>query len=282
MGGTSFSNFGEGDNPQQVYDRLVSDAVYEYGSDGYNGTISTTNGFVIATRHPVTMDEANQMASNFWDNDTEERLGISKWGPCAAVPVVEESAVVSKEVKFEVTITGALELHDARSQLQEKVSAYLAGYLANKGKPGDGVLAWDVELGQQRYDPAKSEWVTDGRSPKKKTSTSVVAPKGKTITRYFISGANLSFDPARFLTTGFGSQAEARAHVAELVKKDDRFGHATQQYSVFGVTMRESGEPLVQGKREVVETTYPILAKVGQVKAGAKVKGYLFFGIAAC
>ena len=37
---------------EEAYDELVKEAEYEYGHDGYNGTISTSGGFFIRTEHP--------------------------------------------------------------------------------------------------------------------------------------------------------------------------------------------------------------------------------------
>ena len=39
-------------NARQAYDKLVEEAEYEYGNDGYNGTISTSGGFKMITEHP--------------------------------------------------------------------------------------------------------------------------------------------------------------------------------------------------------------------------------------
>lgn len=42
MGATNFIEFCEGRTKEEAFETLVSEAVYWYGSDCYNGTISTT------------------------------------------------------------------------------------------------------------------------------------------------------------------------------------------------------------------------------------------------
>lgn len=41
MGAQPFTHLIEGSNPSECFERLVNDAIYEYGNDSYNGTIST-------------------------------------------------------------------------------------------------------------------------------------------------------------------------------------------------------------------------------------------------
>lgn len=43
MGGTTFTQVGYGRNVTDVFNVLVDDAIYHYGRDSYNGTISTTS-----------------------------------------------------------------------------------------------------------------------------------------------------------------------------------------------------------------------------------------------
>ena len=46
MGATNFIQEIEGyDSPKEAYLEAVRDAIYCYGHDPYNGTISTTSGF---------------------------------------------------------------------------------------------------------------------------------------------------------------------------------------------------------------------------------------------
>ena len=36
----------------EAYDELVEEAIWQHGHDGYNGTITTSNGFKMITEHP--------------------------------------------------------------------------------------------------------------------------------------------------------------------------------------------------------------------------------------
>ena len=49
MGACNFIEFGEGRNVREAYATLVEEAVFEYGHDPYNGTISTCT----LSRRPV-------------------------------------------------------------------------------------------------------------------------------------------------------------------------------------------------------------------------------------
>jgi hypothetical protein len=49
MGACEFFKKGYGKSMQEVYSRFVEDAENEYGHDAYNGTISTTRGFLDVT-----------------------------------------------------------------------------------------------------------------------------------------------------------------------------------------------------------------------------------------
>jgi hypothetical protein len=46
MGGTDFEDYAFGKTVRDAYDAAVKSAIWEYGHDPYNGTISTTDGFV--------------------------------------------------------------------------------------------------------------------------------------------------------------------------------------------------------------------------------------------
>jgi len=58
-------------SPAKAYQQLVDEAIYEYGNDSYNGTISTTSGFKIV-RTPENDDEYERILDS-----------CDKWGKCA-------------------------------------------------------------------------------------------------------------------------------------------------------------------------------------------------------
>jgi len=47
MGATNFGTTKVAKNPKEAYKEAVEGALYEHGNDGYNGTISTTEGYFI-------------------------------------------------------------------------------------------------------------------------------------------------------------------------------------------------------------------------------------------
>ena len=62
-------------NASEAYNSLVETAEYEYGHDGYNGTISTSNGFRMIKKHPRYGTE------KFWDfvNATIDNTKFDNW-----------------------------------------------------------------------------------------------------------------------------------------------------------------------------------------------------------
>jgi len=60
---------------EEAYNDLVEGAEYEYGHDGYNGTISTSDGFFIRKEHP------RYGTKKFWKfvDDTMDGTKFSRW-----------------------------------------------------------------------------------------------------------------------------------------------------------------------------------------------------------
>ena len=82
MGAHTFSDTVIGNyTPQEAYRQAVDDALYEYGHDPYNGTISTTNGFQLLTDHP----RPGTQAFYKWEEKMLET--VEKWGHCYAVEI---------------------------------------------------------------------------------------------------------------------------------------------------------------------------------------------------
>ena len=77
MGGHNFSCALRGRTASEAYTALVTDATYEYGHDPYNGTISTTTGFIDVTgEFDLSQNGGDQIL-----NDGR----FEKWGNCAAI-----------------------------------------------------------------------------------------------------------------------------------------------------------------------------------------------------
>tara|TARA_R110000824_G_scaffold100738_5_gene239420 strand:- start:6 stop:347 length:342 start_codon:yes stop_codon:yes gene_type:complete len=75
----------------QAYAEAVKEAEYEQGHDGYNGTISTSNGFIMYTNHPRY---GTKKFWKFYDN----KLTGTKW---KAWNCVEIKGTMLKRIKEE-------------------------------------------------------------------------------------------------------------------------------------------------------------------------------------
>ena len=62
-------------NAGEAYNKLVEEAAHEYGHDGYSGTISTSDGFKMVTKHP------RYGTQKFWKfvDDTMDGTKFSRW-----------------------------------------------------------------------------------------------------------------------------------------------------------------------------------------------------------
>lgn len=75
----------------EAYDDLVEQARYEWGSEPYNGTISTTDGLHEVPSKPLTIAQAAEIVS--------ERIAtMSKYEPCQVLPLVTQSEAVYETV----------------------------------------------------------------------------------------------------------------------------------------------------------------------------------------
>lgn len=94
MGACSFTTRASGNTMSEAYRNAVDDAETEYGHDSYNGTISTTSGFVDVTQD---FKRSGDTLSAFVDKTID---GASKWGRCFGIcteePVVNNNKVKSK------------------------------------------------------------------------------------------------------------------------------------------------------------------------------------------
>lgn len=77
MGATNFHDSIDGcDNANDAYRALVDEAIYEYGNNIYNGTISTTNGFEYLGE--IDKNNLHQFIEEHTDN-------YHKWSKCGCV-----------------------------------------------------------------------------------------------------------------------------------------------------------------------------------------------------
>lgn len=231
-----------------VFDRLRDQATYQYGADGYNGTISTTNlGRVDST--PVRLDAARRRAN--------DQLEAMEKGVCRAVALLKVVPAVRELVRTEtvtVTVKGALPEGDD-----------LAALVRPLVKAGRGQLV-EAEV----VYPTAVEY-----------AVKAAASKGATETRYFVldgSGRMPAWE------RGWESQAAARAAVVEGRVFGQFVGECDVE--VVAVTRRASGAALVTAERRVKSTTATVTVKVLRETAAEQVlpgsAGWLFYGSAPC
>lgn len=257
MGANSFLKIGEGSDAREVFDRLVSDAQYEYGHGGYTGTIAEKGGygFTIVQRNPVTESEARMIAEDY-----DEQGRCDKWGPAFAVPLVAKSAVKRRTRKVTVSVPSETDY-----LTRERIKALLQGKVALK--PGERIADTKVVKDDRTY--AASVQTCEGAVQKR----FFVVPKGKMELR----------------GEGHATQALARKALTDLVKDharragEDRYGfRSDQEWEIMGVLRRDTGQGLVSGKVSTRSRKATIEVEiVKDLKTRPETTGWLFFGSAS-
>jgi hypothetical protein len=95
MGSHTFHNESRERDVEKAYKELVTSALFEYGHEPYNGTISTTSGYNVASTRPMSRDAAAKLA----DSRIE---ALSKWGPCEAIAVGATTKTKRRTISFTV------------------------------------------------------------------------------------------------------------------------------------------------------------------------------------
>ena len=173
MGATGFTTYRDGADLATAYRHAVRDAVEEYGNDGYNGTISTTEGvYRVRIPRPLTRAGAALYADQHYDD-------AEKWGPALAVPVAPDDRFAFGTAKFTVTLedgddeswspTGALEekararafeLHGAQVH-DVKIKPTIKTKVVTTAAAGKSVLKW--QAGGHRLFDTKTEALRHAR-----------------------------------------------------------------------------------------------------------------------
>lgn len=255
MGASDFHLVVRGNNDlNEAYSRACEDARYEHGSDGYNGTISTTNGVSLVHREFVPVQVANRMAE--YDDDSPYWRGLEKWEACAAIPLLAKDCVTVREVVLNVAIDGAPD-YDVRRKA-------IAAEAERRKRAGE------VYLDETRGDSLPPATV--------RSKVTAQATSGKAVTRYILGGTYISGSPGRSWETGFPSQAAARAWADKALRETQGLGD--MKVTIDAITRREDGSPLVIVERKIAKATVPVRVQFGTVR-NPKQDGFLFFGWAA-
>jgi hypothetical protein len=117
MGSTTFYHKRTAPNMKEAYNQLVEDAIDEYGNDAYNGTISTTNGFVDVTKK---FKDSGKKLSAFIESAEDVMDKRDCWGICVLEPKLNTNKIKSQveiipqvgrriwETRYEVHAEGRL------------------------------------------------------------------------------------------------------------------------------------------------------------------------------
>lgn len=100
MGASLIELRSRGNSMKEAYHNAVEDAIFEHGNDSYNGTISTTSGFIDKTNEYHSSGKSlSEYADWLYHNNK-----IAKWGNavgiCTSKPVVN-----TNKIKTQVTTT---------------------------------------------------------------------------------------------------------------------------------------------------------------------------------
>lgn len=87
MGASEFQTFQEGVDPEDAFRLARQQAQFEYGHNGYTGTIAEKYEFVIIEPEPRPIKQAREEADRYL-NCCDRRIS-DKFGPCGAIRVFE-------------------------------------------------------------------------------------------------------------------------------------------------------------------------------------------------
>ena len=248
MGGHAFTtDVIKGDSAREAYDRVVADARHEFGSDGYNGTISTTSGFHQDVRTPLTAAAANLHAERDWEN-------TQKWENAVAIPVAGDEHFTFRTVKFTVTVDTA----DAH------------------GKPR---IVRDYELREAALAEAFAQYGNAVHSvavtPAIKTKTVVVNATGRAVTRYELSGAYGQ-------TPLFETRAQAVAAAKKLIDAFNGIDTVSIRAVKFFPETGSADAAVVRTETVSAKGAVTVTLAAPKKPGATPVEGWIFYGTAAC
>lgn len=95
MGASEFKNTIVATSAKEGYRSLVEAALHDSGHDGYNGTISTTNGFVMIAPKPG--ETADECAERVLEGDLH---GVEKRGDAGCIDLGPAKAAGKRKFMF--------------------------------------------------------------------------------------------------------------------------------------------------------------------------------------
>lgn len=245
MGAHGFVEFHPGPDCAAAYRAACEQALYEHGHDGYNGTISTTDGVSVVQATPLPQAVAERLAESKLEQ-------FSKWGPVGAVAVGDPAAYRLRSRTLTITTEQQGPLyHDTL-----------------------------LELARAQLTLQPGETIASVKLLEEKAARSVVSEssKGKAVTRYRIArDGTLGAD--EYPTLAAATQA-ARA-AAKQVGGERWPVDGDVVFEIVGSVRRENGAALRTLRSQLRKRTLKLAVELVREQRSATTVGWVFFGWAA-
>ena len=85
MGASYFEDIGEGATAQEAFDALVEQAYWDFGHNGYTGTICEKRRWQMATEEIMDEKDARELADDLASTEPFS----SKWDPAGAIKLTD-------------------------------------------------------------------------------------------------------------------------------------------------------------------------------------------------
>jgi hypothetical protein len=248
MGGTGFTTeVIAAETVDKAYSTVYADARAEFGSDGYNGTISTTSGFRQVVQIPMTAAGARLYADAHWED-------ANKWEDALAIPVADGEHFTFKTVKLTVTVDPVDESGRPRT---------LREYDVREAAIEKSIL----EYGCTVHNVAVT--------PKIKNKTVVTNATGRATTKYEITGGS-----------GRGQLFDTKAQAVAAAKKIVSGEYANNKVSIRAVKFypetNSADAAVIRTETVEAKGVATVTLAVPKKPHNTPVAGWIFFGIAAC
>jgi hypothetical protein len=277
MGAHDFTAYVSGTmSAADAYRQAVEQARYEYGADGYNGTISTTSGFQVVQREPVSAAAANDLVERYWETEYDEDQSkrpfpsfyAQKWETCGAIAILDDSTVRRRTRTVVLRVSGPdMPRGDA---LRDLAAANLAQLSSRPRSPrargGYGTTVRPSET-------VESVRVLSDEPTRRVASERT---KGRTKTEYLVMAGGRTVAVCGSQSEAFQAAKNAAAQWAE-----SRFG-GDAEFTVTARTVRETGEPLAVARVVTVSRKLKVEVSLATMPAERRLGGWLFFGLASC
>jgi hypothetical protein len=242
-------------NVSDAYTHLREEAIQQHGQDPYNGTISTTSGYVMASSDAMTLAQARDFAQKYFNGEVQLPR-VEKWGDAGAIPLLAESTeVVTRTKKITLDAVEYASFQKGNKDVITSELRILKGYslVDYKVEDVDATIKVDTK-----------------------------ATEGDRETRYFIEGDGMG---GPHWENGYASQAEARDAMNALAlakKQSSIYDTRNQKWGTYAITRRSDGTPLVRTRRTTKRAVLTVEYRMEKVDAGRTEDGWYFFGWAAC